>query len=103
MSSPSSLPLPPERQILEPWRCSCCKELMYNRDENGNPTEGAPMPKFWSIKYQQVCSMCYEMACAANTPYMMDVQEKEMIAEQLRKEKINRLSGRDDSSTGWPY
>jgi len=48
-------------QCPEPWRCESCGELMYNRDANGYPCPGAPMPHFWDIEHTQVCSACYAM------------------------------------------
>jgi hypothetical protein len=45
----------------EPWRCQSCNALMYNLNENGHPTEGAPFPKFFSNVLKELCTMCHSM------------------------------------------
>lgn len=61
--------------VAEPWYCQGCKHLVYNLDESGYPTEGAPAPHFWSTTYQKLCRTCYQMAVMANTEYMRDVTQ----------------------------
>lgn len=43
------------------WRCCGCKQLMYNLDSKGYPSQGAPIPLYVSQEYPTVCSLCYEM------------------------------------------
>lgn len=50
---------------IEPWRCKHCNKLIYNRDENGYPVPGAPVPRWWSLEFNKVCNFCYDVALAA--------------------------------------
>ena len=46
--------------MTEPWRCDHCQQLMYNV-RNGNPTAGAPDPKFLDDIHKNVCTLCFEL------------------------------------------
>jgi hypothetical protein len=43
----------------EPWRCCVCGFMVYNLDEHGNPSPGAPSPRYISKHYPLVCLACF--------------------------------------------
>jgi hypothetical protein len=51
--------------IREPWYCANCRELIYNKDSDGYPAPGAPMPLvLHDGKIRNVCRSCFDTACA---------------------------------------
>jgi len=86
----------------EPWRCTSCGELMYNLDAKGYPRSGAPMPHFWSLEHNEVCSACYFMVLPlATNEYWKALHAAYEEAEQQRKDKNDRLTGRRDYFTAF--
>jgi hypothetical protein len=49
-------------QLRDPWRCQACNALIHNIDSEGRPAPGAPLPKYATLAYDAVCSMCHGMS-----------------------------------------
>lgn len=85
----------------EPWRCTSCGELMFNCDAQG-PAAGAPMPHFWSLEHNEVCSVCYAMVLLlATNDYWKALHEADREEAARRKDQNERLSGKRDYFTGF--
>src|SRR5690348_7625339 len=99
-----AIPIPPDHQLtgeIEPWRCCCCKALIYNLDKKGYPAPGAPTPKFWSTRLRAVCSMCYGMMMYIHdNTFLRNEQEKWEAEEARRAENTKKLTGERDYLTG---
>lgn len=61
----------------EPWRCKSCNLLVYNLID-GDPAPGAPIPRYHSREYEEVCAVCHAMA---NNPRFESSYWKELHAE----------------------
>lgn len=101
-------PFPPEdispeetHGVDDAWECDACHQLIYNIVD-GYPAPGAPMPKFWSIKYRKVCTACYQLATAASTPYLRAAQDQEHEESRRYREQVERLNGKRDYFSGDP-
>lgn len=85
--------------MVEPWRCNTCNLLVYNLDDNGYPTEGAPMGHYADIDHQNVCSVCYFMItnpALADSNYWRGIR----AAEYDKRIKDKRLKPGSDYFTG---
>lgn len=77
-------------EFLEPWRCGECNELMYNKDQDGYATFGAPLGLEIKVddKSTRVCLVCAEMYIALlKSPFMVE-QHKEWIEKRKKTEKL---------------
>lgn len=89
----------PERE--DAWRCTSCGQLMYNRAK-GYPGPGAPMPHFWSLEHNEVCSVCYAMVLPlATNEYWKALHNEDCEEQAKRKEQNDRLTGRKDYFSGF--
>jgi hypothetical protein len=77
-------------EFIEPWRCGECNNLMYNKDQDGYATFGAPMGL--EIKVDEVstrvCLMCAEMYIAVLRNPFMVTQHKDWIERRKKIDKI---------------
>jgi len=86
-------------ELLEPWHCDSCGELMYNRDANG-PCPGAPMPRFWDTD-MKVCTVCYEMVLTlTGSEYWGKLHAADKEAQARKKDVWERQTGRRNYFTG---
>jgi hypothetical protein len=82
-------------EFIEPWRCYNCDELMYNKDQDGYPSPGAPIGLAIHVeeKPMRVCLLCVEMYIAVlKSTYMKD-QHIQWQEENKHKEKL-RFGGK---------
>jgi len=80
-----------EPMFLPAWKCSACKALMYNVDEQGKPLPGAPIGLVVVIDSvrKRVCTMCAEMYIVVNENRFMVEQHLAWEKEQdRRREKL---------------
>jgi hypothetical protein len=76
--------------FIEPWWCDECGEYMYNKDQEGYPSPGAPIGL--SVKFdkkeKRVCLLCAEMYIAVlKNPFMLQ-QHREWVTENKHKDKL---------------
>lgn len=85
-----------EPMFLDSWRCSSCNALMYNIDEEGRPTPGAPIGLVVTIaeRRQRVCSMCADIYVVVNESRYMVEQHMDWEREQKRREEKLGIKGR---------
>lgn len=88
----------------EPWRCSCCGELMYNVDEKRDPAPGAPTSKWFSDEYKRCCSVCYQMLLNLigedRKGYWQDLDRAEKEWNRKEQERLKKLRPGNDYFAG---
>lgn len=84
-----------EPRFLQPWRCPECKQLMYNVDEQGRPTLGAPIGLAIGTEgnRRRICTLCAEMYIAASESRYMTEQHMDWVKEQERRRQKLGVKG----------
>lgn len=77
--------------VEEAWRCDGCGQLMYNIClENGHfyPAAGAPLPRYLSQTFKQVCSVCLLMYNTINdSDYFRTLSQNAMAAKKVKQKE----------------
>lgn len=80
-----------ELEFIEPWRCGSCSNLMYNRDEYGYPTLGAPIGisvKLNETESLRVCLVCAEMYIVVLKSQYLREEHQKWVEENNHKSKL---------------
>ena len=85
-----------EPRFLDPWRCAECKGLMYNLDDRGRPSPGAPIGLVVTINEERkrVCSVCADMYIVVNESRYMVEQHMAWEKEQSRRREKLGVKGK---------
>lgn len=81
---------PQEFDFIEPWRCGSCDEFMFNRDQDGYPSPGAPIGLSVKIDDQdyRVCLVCAEMYIVVLKSGHFREQHSLWLKEAAHKSKL---------------